>query len=126
MELKDLVGFQLVELNDDTMVVKKDNNVYTIDFNRDEGDCCGYTEVENNLLFDKNNTKSNPIITKIETESDTDEYGDYDVINITLFGEYKPMATIRAEAGSGSGWCYGASVTVECKPLQLEETIVSW
>jgi hypothetical protein len=62
MELKDLIGFQLVKLDNEQMVIQKDNNTYTIESDCDEGDCCGYTDVDNNLLFDKDNIKNNPVI----------------------------------------------------------------
>lgn len=125
MKLSKLIGFQLVDLSDEVMVVQKDSTVYAIEFNHDEGDCCGFTNVHNTLLFDKNDSKENPVITNIE-RIDSGAGGDCDSITLTLFGGYKPLAKISAEASSGSGWCYGATVTVNCKPLQIDECLASW
>jgi hypothetical protein len=123
MRLKNLVGFQLISLDNEQMVVQKDSKVYSLNFMCDEGDCCGYSNIFNTLFIDTNDIKENPIITNIEYSSTND---DYDTIKITLFGGMKKLAQIEAEAGSGSGWCYGATVTVECQPLEMSETLVSW
>lgn len=124
MKLNDLVGFQLVELNNEQMKVRKNNELYTIDFDCYEGDCCGYSSVDANLLIDKADLSRNPIITKIVNNENED--GSSESVLITLFGEYKPIAEISAVAGSGSGWGYGAAVTLKCKPLEIDEGIVSW
>ena len=132
MTLNDLVGFQLVDLNEDIMTVKKDGKTYTLEFECDSGDYCGFAEVTNTLLYDKSDTKRNPVITKIKRECGSDKDDDYwddfysDSVSVTFFGESAPIANIEATAGSGSGWHYGAAVTVVCSPLQLEEEIVSW
>ena len=123
MRLENLIGFQLVNLDDEQMIVQKDSKVYTLQFICEDGDCCGFSNVSNTLFIDTVNAKENPIITNIEYDSTND---DSDIVKITLFGEIKKLAQIEAEAGSGSGWCYGATVTVECKPLEIDETLASW
>jgi len=128
MEFNELVGFQLVDLNDESMIVRKGDQGYIIDFECDGGDCCGYAQIKNSLLIDESEITRNPVITKVENKSSRNNDFDYyeDNVLITLFGEYKPIAEIEARAGSGSGWNYGAAVTVRCKPLEIDEEIVSW
>lgn len=114
----------MVDLDNTKMSVEKDRYIYSIEFDGDEGDCCGYYDIENNLLFDKDHIDNNPVITNIE-----EECGERDCceqIKITLFGEYKPIVIISAEAGSGSGWQYGAIVRVKCKPLEIEDVLVNY
>lgn len=125
MTIKDLVGFQLVGMNDECIVVSKGDKVYTIEFECDEGDCCGYYRLNTALHFDPNETKNNPVITDVVEEVSDDGYYN-DCVNIHFFGVNKKLATIEAEAGSGSGWAYGAFVAVKCKALKLEHTIAEW
>lgn len=125
MELKDLIGFQLIGIDDVQMTVSDGSNTYEIMFDCDGGDCCGYAEITNTLLFSPDNTKANPVIMKVEHRRGEPEY-DEDNILITFFGEYKPLAKIDAKAGSGSGWEYGASVTATCKSLGIDEEIAVW
>ena len=128
MKFNNLVGFQLVDLNDDVMIVKKEDKTYALEFDCDYGSCCGYAQIKNSLLIDESVITRNPVITKIENKSSRNNDSDYyeDNVLITLFGEYKPIAEIEARAGSGSGWHYGAAVTVMCKPLEIDEEIISW
>ena len=124
MKIKDLVGFQLVDLDNERMIVKKGKQEFTLSFNRDYGDCCGYTNVENALCFDRTNTKRNPVIANVEySNGDSEDQSD---VKITFFGENKKIAEVSADAGSGSGWNYGANVTVSCNALGINETIVQW
>lgn len=125
MKFNDLVGFQLVYLNDDVMIVKKEDKTYVLEFDYDYGDCCGYAHIKNSLLINENETTCNPIITKIEDKVGGNGQDRANIL-ITLFGGHKLIAEIEAEAGSGSGWSYGAVVTVKCKPLEIDEKIVSW
>lgn len=125
MKLHDLIGYQIVKLSDVEMQVCKDSNTYTILFDCDHGDCCGFADINNTLLFDPENSKENPVITKVELSDDESEYGSQSVV-ITFFGEYKPLAKLSAVAGSGSGWMYGATVTAICKPLDMTEEVVGW
>lgn len=125
MELKDLIGYQIIELSDYEMKVRKDSNVHTILFDCDHGDCCGFADINNTLLFDSENSDENPVITKVELSDDNSEYGSQSAV-ITFFGEYKPLAKLSAVAGSGSGWMYGATVMAVCKTLGIEEEVVGW
>ena len=124
MEIKDLVGFQLVNLDNDHMIVRKKNQEFVLSFSSDHGDCCGYANIETVLCFDRSSTKRNPVITNVEYADEGSEY--QSEIKITLFGENKKIAEVSAEAGSGSGWSYGANVTVSCNALGINETIVQW
>lgn len=124
MQFTDLVGFQLLSLTDESMVVVKDKETYVINFECDHGDCCGYANINNTLLFDPKTRKKNPVITNIAVEN-SGEYSE-SIATITLFGENKQIAQINAEAGSGSGWNYGACVTVTCNQLEIHEDIVCY
>ena len=127
MILRDLIGFQLVSINGDKLVVRKDNETYTLTFNRDEGDCCGFTELETKLLISEDDFKRNPVITDIYIhECDGDDYGYGNTVRVTFFGEYLPLAHIYSYANSGSGWCYGAAVSINCNELNLHEELASW
>jgi len=125
MKLKDLIGYQITELSDAEMKVCKNSNTYTILFDCDHGDCCGFAEINNTLLVNHENSKENPVITNVELSDDESDYGSQSAV-ITLFGEYKPIAKLSAVAGSGSGWMYGATVMAVCKTLGIEEEIVGW
>lgn len=124
MELKDLVGFQIVRLDDESMTVKKNGKEHLLTFAEDYGDCCGYTNVKNSLFFDPNITKRNPVIVNVEYSDEGKECESR--IRITFFGAHKKLAEIEAEAGSGSGWNYGANVVVACVSLGLTEEIVRY
>lgn len=126
MILKDLVGFQLVSINDDEMIVKKDGLSHRLTFHRDEGDCCGFTELETKLLISEDEAHRNPVITDIYINEHDGEWGDGNTVRVTFFGEYLPLANVYSYASSGSGWCYGAAVSVECNALNLHEELASW
>jgi len=120
--LKDfLVGAQLKKLDDNGFTVVKNNKEYHFKFDRDEGDCCGYTEIETRLYVSNSELKNNPIITKV-TQKENDD-GEEDLGVITLYGEYKPIGEIIAQTSSGSGWCYGATVSVRCELAGVDEII---
>lgn len=118
-----MIGSRLINITDECMIFEKDGADFVAYFDTCDGDCCGYADIKNTLLFD-NSSEINPIITKIEKDDTGSSY--HDACKITLFGMDKAIATIEAEAGSGSGYCYGACVTVECKGLDLHEDICSW
>lgn len=69
--------------------------------------------------------KENPVITKIEDTEEQEDYGEQKV-RITFFGLDKKIAEINASAGSGSGWAYGACVSVWCVENNKSETLASW
>lgn len=122
-KLHGLVGFTLVSLNDSEMIVEKDGKRYTLEFDTDGGDCCGYAEISTELLIDG---KCNPVITNVQYNGDVNEEDECDSVRITFFGANRALASIYSEAGSGSGWAYGSCATVTCKALGLDEILTSW
>lgn len=127
--IMELIGSQLISIDDNKIVVQKDNQLYTITICKDYGDCCGYNVVKTTLLVDLEDTKNNPIITNIECGGDVSIEGDViygDCTKITFFGLDKDLATLEAASYSGSGWEYGACVTLICKELKINETISQW
>lgn len=125
MKLEELIGFQLVSINNDAIIVKKNEKEYSIKFEKYEGDCCGYNDLETELLIEKN-SNNNPIITNVKTNDVNAPYGDGEAVEIIFYGANKQLAKINSLSSSGSGWCYGATVIVKCKELNIEETITSW
>ena len=125
MKLKDLIGYKLEKIDNEVIIVSKNNQLYVLKFKEDYGDCCGYNELQTNLLIDENNK---PIITKVEYEdiSEEDEFGESEIMKITFLGENKEIANIKSKSSSGSGWNYGACVTIKCKELNIDEKISSW
>lgn len=124
MKLSDLIGYQLVDINNKEIIVKKGNNSYKLEFDEDYGDCCGYTELNTKLLFNKN-ADDNPVITNIKQIKSPDDE-EFDSTSITFFGGDKKIATINARASSFSGWAYGACVTLKCKNLKFNEELVRY
>lgn len=122
MKLKDLIGYKLEKITNEEIVVSKDNELYVLKVIEDSGDCCGYNDLETQLLIDDENK---PIITNVEYE---DVYNDCDEqhVKITFYGENKQIALIDSLSSSGSGWCYGACVTIKCKELNIDEIISEW
>lgn len=126
MNIKDLVGYQLVSINDNCIVVRKGNSEYTLNIDEDYGDCCGYNDINTKLLVSENELARNPVITNVEVEDTCSDSSYGDGTKITFFGEVKPIAELDSFSSSGSGWCYGACVTIVCNELKLDETITSW
>lgn len=120
-----LFGAQLVDITDDCLIVKKDGKFHVIKFELDEGDCCGFARMEQKLYFEPNSER-NPIITNVASYNVENEYSDGETAKITFYGEYKPLAEINCECGSGSGWQYGACITLVCKSLDIDDVICSW
>ena len=123
--LERLIGWQLVSIDDENIVLTKGGKTITLTLSGDCGDCCGYYEISTKLLIDVNDTRRNPIITKVQLIEEEGEY-DGSVVKLVLFGEENRIAEIDTEAGSGSGWCYGACVTLTCEALNLNETLAQW
>lgn len=121
--LENLIGAKLIDLDDNCLVVEKDNIRYHIKLEEDPGDCCGFNEIETTLLIDKNNS---PIIINTERTTDKDEYGDGEKCVLTLFGESKPIAEINTYSSSGSGWQYCACVKLVCDILDIDVMLSSW
>lgn len=63
------------------------------------GDCCAYAYAEVEHFTDG-------IITHIKT-LDRENYGD-STVAVTIYHENTKLAELMANAGSGSGWSYGA------------------
>jgi hypothetical protein len=121
-----LLGAQLREFNDRQFTVKdKFGEIRTFVFEEDEGGCCGFNELVNKLLISSDDLSRNPVITKIEART-TNEYSEEDHVIITLFGEAKKLAEIDSLSSSGSGWCYGACVTLRCVQTDESECITCW
>ena len=122
--LKKLIGAQILTVNDGSIEVKLGGEVFTLEIISDGGDCCGYADFTTNLLYSENDLR-NPIITNVSIDYDeSDNDGSFSVV--TFYGESKPLATIESEAGSGSGWSYGAFVSLRCKSLDIDEDLASW
>lgn len=122
-----LIGSQLVEFSEKGFVVKCTNgNLKRFVFELDCGDCCGFNDLVNTLLISECELSRNPVITKIE-QIDVSHLGhDGNHIVITFFGEAKKLAEIDSHSSSGSGWRYGACVTLRCLETDKVETITSW
>lgn len=121
----DLVGYQLVSIDDKRIVVKKNDRTYELDIVNEQMGCCGYNRINTRLLISDDELARNPVITNVE--SGTALVGGYaQSCLVTFFGEAKPLAELSTYSSSGSGWCYGACVTVRCKRLRLEETLSQW
>lgn len=120
-----LIGAQIASLSEDAIVVQdKNGETFNISFYTDNGDCCGYANISKTLFFKPNN-ENNPVITN--WTYDERRYGSQTVI-LTLYGLNKPLAEYEFECGSGSGWCYGATITAMCTlKNELKETeICGW
>jgi hypothetical protein len=124
MTTKDLVGFQIVSIDDSKVVVRKDNKTYELLIKEYDCGCCGYNVLETKLLISDDELNKNPIITRVERKCHEGDH-DGECCKITFFGSSKPLASIDSESNSGSGWCYGASVSLVCKALELDETLTS-
>lgn len=124
MKLKDLVGYQLVSIDDAKIIVKKGNRKYEIVIMDDPGGCCGYNDIKTELYFDKEDSKRNPVIIDVDEKFDG---GNFDTsCSITFIGEYGNLGKIDSLSSSGSGWCYGATVTLISDKLGIKEIISSW
>lgn len=121
--MEKLIGAQILTVNEYSIEVKLGENIFKLEIDSDGGDCCGYADFTTNLLYTENDER-NPVITNVSREDGKEEEGDSSVI--TFYGESKALVTIESEAGSGSGWNYGAVVTLRCKALDIEEYLASW
>lgn len=120
--LRKLVGMKLIDLNSDGFTVENtDGERLHFVFDEDEGDCCGYNEIQTTLSM---STKNPPVITKVQYQDVTE--GDEDAVIITFFGLDREIAEIFAMSSSGSGWAYGASVAVKCYAIDFTEVITQY
>lgn len=126
--IESLVGYRLIELNNNGFKVEKDGDIKTFEFEEDYGDCCGFNEIETNLLISDEEFSNNPVITEVEYANPSRiSYYDYkDQLRITFMGESKPIAEINSLSSSGSGYGYGAHVWVVCKETNETEELTSW
>lgn len=122
--LDKLIGAQILRIDESSIEVKLGDEVHTLEIVSDGGDCCGYADFTTNLLYSEDDFR-NPIITSVELKNKEGGY-DGESSVITFYGEYKALATIESEAGSGSGWTYGAFVNLRCKALEIDEDLASW
>ena len=124
-----LIGAQVLAVTDDGATVSIDGEEFVLEVSTYHGDCCGFAEADIKPLTDmlkvyQEDTTRNPVITDIKTTSDFDDCSDQ--IAITFFGESQELFEITGEAGSGSGWAYGATVSIVCDKLKLNEVIVEY
>ena len=90
-------------------------NIDNLEESIDEGDCCGYADIE--VL--KNTFEGDVLITNVETEDNEDDYYDgSESVLVTFYGANKQIYQANLYDGSGSGWDYGAVATLSVK---LEE-----
>lgn len=120
--LRKLVGMKLIDLSTDGFTVEDmDGERLRFVFDEDEGDCCGYNEIQTTLSM---STKNPPVITRVQYQDVTE--GDEDAVVITFFGLDKEIAEIFAMSSSGSGWAYGATVAVKCREINFTEVITQY
>lgn len=124
-----LIGMQLVGWDDQRKILTvKDENGKPCDLvfdDSNEGDCCGYNDFFAELLVSDHDASLNPIITRVEVKRPEENYFE-DNVKITFFGGAKKIFCIDSESGSGSGWCYGACVTVKCEAIDLYDYVTVW
>ncbi|QQO41347.1 hypothetical protein 015DV004_132 [Bacillus phage 015DV004] len=121
--LEKLIGAQILTVSDDSIEVKLGDEIHTLEIISDGGGCCGYADFTTNLLYSENDFR-NPIITNVVMDDGDDSRCDTSVV--TFYGEAKSLVTIESEAGSASGYSYGAFVTLRCKALGIDEDLASW
>ena len=134
MEIKDLIGFQLAEINDSEIKLKKGDKTFTlsiIDSCEEEQLCCEYNDITANLLISEEELSRNPIITditidrkEINIDGETDPCGQ--TCTVVFFGEEKNIAKVETTSSSSSWWQYGACASVKCKELDLNEVLSEW
>lgn len=91
-------------------LVGKVININNLEESVDEGDCCGYADIE--VL--KNTFEGDVLITNVETEDDYDD-DDSESVLVTFYGANKQIYQANLYDGSGSGWDYGSVATLSVK-----------
>lgn len=123
-DLSKLIGFQIVSISNTEIKVKnKCGEVFNISIEDDSGDCCGYNDIKTQLFYEEGSQR-NPIITGVRQARDV--VGDSQSCEVTFFGEHKAIASISTFSSSGSGWYYGATVSVRCDALDIDDILSSW
>lgn len=121
----ELIGAQLISFDKDKFKVKTaKGKIRTFVLEEEAGDCCGCNDVISTLLIDKKELANNPIITDITEIDNEEDEGNRHIL--TLVGVSKPLAEIDSYSSSGSGWCYGACVTLVCEETRLSKILSSW
>ena len=119
-----LIGAQILKMTNDGFSVRLNNGeTMHFEFIEGPGDCCGYSDIQTTLFYDEE-SKENPIITKVHYEENGMIEGES--LTITFFGAYAPLAKIDSLSSSDSGWCYGSSMSVICKETKEEEILTAW
>jgi hypothetical protein len=129
-----LIGMQLVNWNKEnqTLTVRDGERLFDLQFDdSDEGDCCGFNNFFAELLVSDHDLSLNPVITHVEVEECERSFfgyrgGEQDHVKVTFFGGANKLFYVDSESSSGSGWGYGACVTVKCSAIGLDECITSW
>lgn len=122
-----LIGMQLIGWDDGKKIltVKDRSKLFDLVFDdSDEGDCCGYNVFFAELFTSEEDLAQNPIITRVEVEKNVE--CDEEKAKITFFGGAKKLLKLESLSSSGSGWTYGACVTVRCKAMELDEVVTEW
>lgn len=129
---EEMIGGQLVEIfkdNDGVAVgfeVKLPNGkIMHFDFIEDEGDCCGWNSFDM-VAFGDIPSNRYPVITNIEEDEHAGDIREEHTLKVVFFGEYAPMCEINSCSSSGSGWCYGAAVSIKCRESGEETVLTSW
>ena len=111
--LAELVGAQLLSFGSGGFTVRMpDMEVRSFRYVQDEGDCCGFNSLDTTLLINRDELRNNPVITAVHQVRE--DGGEADSLMVTFFGLDRKLAEINSFSSSGSGWCYGATVSLEC------------
>lgn len=121
--LKELLGSQILSIDETSITVELLGRKYILELDSDNGGCCGYADFTTTMLYSENDI-NNPIITDIKFLNNDDHSCDTSII--TFYGSNKELANIESEAGSDSGWSYGACVSIRCKDLNIDERLADW
>ena len=122
---KELIGAQIIAVHEKGFAVRTTNGaIHSFLVEEDEGDCCGYNTWD--LKVFRDNIKRNPIITNIQWDEDDGESSNEHTAHITLFGEYAPLVQLDSLSSSGSGWSYGATVTLRCVETDEQYIVTAW
>lgn len=122
--LSKLIGVQLISMDNTSMTIKLGDKKYVLEFHEDDGGCCGYASFIGELEYQKED-ENNPVITDIRYDDSGITYGG-DMMTVTFYGESKSIAQLEGVCGSGSGWGYGATASIVCKELDIDEILASW
>ena len=114
------VGSKLLKITDTDIIIERDGIVYTIEYDIDQGACCSYADVFAKLLVSE--TES-PVITSITYKKDNSNYRVCRCV-LTFFGVNRAIADACCQAGSESGYDYGANVQLVCKELRIKEVLI--